>query len=237
MSQPTQRQYRYRLPRPVRPAGWPAARNSGSSRLVNAIAVAVLAATIGVAYALKWSRAPQAALAASNAAPAVSAQPRLVERATKLGPVLPALPGSPTADQFAMPQLRDEASGLALVIPADRIPAQSRAVLLQRGSGSVPQLGERVTVHYDMFSWSTGALIDQVPAPITLWTGTAHPQVPDYLEQAIDHQPYGSQLLVVLGRGAADLQERLNSNDAYVLVVEVTAPQEQPALLATHHGH
>ena len=86
--------------------------------------------------------------------------------------------------------------------------------------------GSKINLRYDMYSWSTGELVDSSSLhsggvlPLTL--GGAERRIPGFVEQSLLGRTAGSRVQVVLGKNTKDLPDHLNSADGYVLVVDIS---------------
>ncbi|MEM7220865.1 MAG: hypothetical protein AAF515_21055 [Pseudomonadota bacterium] len=146
----------------------------------------------------------------------------------KQGDGKPATKDSPIGDDYDFPTMLDDNGALKMSIPDDPIPSRPSRRQLQEGNGAYLLDGDTVNLSYDMFSWSTGELVEAsaeiMPQGLdyTLGAGADNAvDVPDYLSHSIRGRRNGTQLQVVLEQGTDGLPGYLDPNDGYVLVVNI----------------
>lgn len=124
---------------------------------------------------------------------------------------------------FEFPAVTETANGLAIQTPVGAAPDFSARRSLTKGSGSAIEFGDPVVLNYNMYSWTTGELVDSTDTlddPLTILAGVTN-GVPDYLTKSLLGRQIGETIQVVFERGMADLPGYLDSDDAYVLVVNL----------------
>ncbi len=107
--------------------------------------------------------------------------------------------------------------------PAGAAPEFSARRTLSKGSGSVIEFGDPVVLDYEMYSWSSGELVestDSFDEPFTIRAGVTN-GIPDYLTKSLLGRQIGDTIQVVFERDMGDLPEYLDASDAYVLVVNL----------------
>ena len=126
---------------------------------------------------------------------------------------------------YALPALSGDTNMLSMSIPAGPAPAVASRRTVSQGSGEALSFGDVVTLKYDMFRWSDGALVDsseQYNVARTVLAGDSESQpVPDYLAKSLLGRSLGDVIQVVLPAGTDDLPAELDETDAHVLVVEL----------------
>lgn len=164
-------------------------------------------------------------------------EPTLLDATVKLGSTQSASPGAESGNDYDFPQVELTDAGLVMVIPDAPVPGRSSRRLLAAGSGAEVRRGDDVQLRYDMYSWSTGALVESSDAALggdlAVTLGDRIRQIPEYLEKSLLGRKLGSRVQVVLGQRESDLPDHLNPYDGYVVVVDVLPPGEQPAARAS----
>ena len=126
---------------------------------------------------------------------------------------------------YAFPALSGDTDMLSMSIPAGPAPAIASRRTVSQGSGEALSFGDVVTLKYDMFRWSDGALVDsseQYNVARTVLAGDSESQpVPDYLAKSLLGRSLGDVIQIVLPAGTDDLPAELDESDAHVLVVEL----------------
>lgn len=126
---------------------------------------------------------------------------------------------------FTMPTVETHAGALSLSIPADPTPEFESRAVVSEGSGEVINFGQAVTLKYDLFRWSDGAIVDSSAMYEFAHTAeagnTQSSALPDYVSSSLLGRSLGDIMQIVLPRGTADLPQNLDSEDAYVLLVEL----------------
>lgn len=127
------------------------------------------------------------------------------------------------SNDFAFPDVTNVAAGANMEKPAGAAPEFSARRTISKGSGSPIEFGQPVVLNYNMYSWSTGELVDSTDTldePLTIRAGVTN-GIPDYLTKSLLGRQVGEKIQVVFEKNMDDLPEYLDSNDAYVLVVSV----------------
>lgn len=155
----------------------------------------------------------------------------VVGNVLKQGDIVVADGKTTSTNDFSFPDVMNKkADGNAdwvLVIKDEPIPNQSSRRELISGTGVAVKMGDAVTIRYDMFSWSTGELVDSTQnleqKNLTVTAGdlaTGNP-VPIELNNALLNRKEGTRLQVIFPRLMRDLPPYLNRFDAYVLIVDI----------------
>ena len=127
------------------------------------------------------------------------------------------------SNDFTFPAVTDAATGNGIEMPAGAAPEFSARRTLSKGTGSPIEFGDPVVLQYDMYSWSTGELIestDTLDEPLTIRAGVTN-GVPEYLTKSLLGRQVGDKMQVVFERGMEDLPDYLDNSDAYVLIVSL----------------
>ena len=127
------------------------------------------------------------------------------------------------SNDFAFPAVTDVAAGANIAIPTGPAPEFSARRTISKGAGSPIEFGDPVVLNYNMYSWSTGELVDSTDTldePLTIRAGVTN-GIPDYLTKSLLGRQIGDKLQVVFEQDMEDLPEYLDSSDAYVLVVSL----------------
>lgn len=127
------------------------------------------------------------------------------------------------SSDFAFPAVTDTGDGAGIEVPEGPAPEFSDRRTVSKGAGNVIKFGDPVVLKYNMYSWSTGELVDSTDTldePLTILAGVTN-GVPDYLTKSLLGRQVGETIQVVFERNMADLPEYLDSEDAYVLVVSL----------------
>lgn len=128
---------------------------------------------------------------------------------------------------FVFPEVLSNDNGEAVIVIDDvPIPKHSARRELTHGAGKVGRAGDHVHFHYDMFSWSTGEMIESTYAfdgPLKVILGnTQHSiQIPLDLHNALLNRAEGTKMQVILPQQANGLPDGMNLYDGYVLMVEI----------------
>lgn len=169
-----------------------------------------------------------------------------ITRVLKVGNTDAASDDSVYGDDYALPTvIRQDDGSMALMINDAPLPSMSSRQELEPGEGGrITRIGDRVQFRFDMFSWSTGELVasthqmalrgDVSTAPvtpnpegtdsalvITLGDRVDGTQVPLVLHNALLNRREKAKLQVVFERRMNDLPSLYDSNDAYVLIVDI----------------
>jgi len=127
------------------------------------------------------------------------------------------------SNDFAFPGVTNVAGEAGIELPNGAAPEFSARRTLSKGSGSPIEFGDPVVLNYNMYSWSTGELVDSTDTldePLTVRAGVTT-GVPAYLSKSLLGRQVGDQLQLVFETGMDDLPAYLDDSDAYVLVVSV----------------
>jgi len=127
------------------------------------------------------------------------------------------------AQDFKFPTVAEEAGAVNVSVPEGPLPTFSARRTLSSGTGSTLSFGDPVVVRYSMYSWSSGELIETTDAfdePVTIRAGVSE-GVPDFLSKSLLGRKLGDRIQVVFESGMEDLPSYLDSNDAYILVVDL----------------
>jgi len=115
------------------------------------------------------------------------------------------------------------ANGALTEIPAGPKPAFPARRTLSAGGGSVIEFGDPVVLSYEMYSWTTGALVETTADfedPITVQAGVSD-GLPDYLSNSLLGRNIGDKMQIIFQPGMEDLPEYLDSEDAYVVLLDL----------------
>lgn len=131
--------------------------------------------------------------------------------------------GEIVSNDFAFPEVA-EANGVVNVeIPSGPKPAFPARRTLSAGGGNTIAFGDPVVLKYNMYSWSTGELVestDNFDEPLTIRAGLTE-GIPDYLTNSLLGRKIGDRLQVIFQAGMEDLPEYLDNTDAYVVVLDL----------------
>jgi len=125
-------------------------------------------------------------------------------------------------NDFTFPDVA-AANGTLSTIPAGAKPAFPARRTLATGNGSVVEFGDPVVLSYSMYSWSTGELVettDDFEDPFTVHAGITD-GIPDYLSNSLLGRNIGDKMQIIFQPGMEDLPEYLDSEDAYVVVLDL----------------
>ena len=131
--------------------------------------------------------------------------------------------GAIISNDFAFPGVINVAVDPEMQKPVGPAPEFSARRTLSKGTGSPIEFGDPVVLDYNMYSWTTGELVettDTLDEPLTIRAGVTN-GIPDYLTKSLLGRQIGDTMQVVFERDMADLPEYLDSSDAYVLVVNL----------------
>ena len=151
----------------------------------------------------------------------------IVSAAIKHGEVTEATLSTPTGDDYDFPEVVETDAGIVLSIPDAPVPSRSSRRLLKEGNGAYVSIGSTVNLTYDMFSWSTGKLVDSSrfasgePFIYTLGSRQNPMEIPNALQKAISGRTSGSRVQIILEQGEEGLSSYFNPNDGYVLIVDI----------------
>lgn len=145
-----------------------------------------------------------------------------VQELEKVGTTSAATNTTRKSGKFELPAIRSGQAGTTMTIPAGPLPSFSARRTLNQGNGAVMGYGDNVALQYDMFSWSTGELVESTTLDGSELTIALHENgdVPNYLVDALLGRKRGDTIQVVFEAGMEDLPEYLNPDDAYILIVQ-----------------
>lgn len=130
-----------------------------------------------------------------------------------------------SGSDFSFPEIVEQDGAITMTIPNGKVPVFPARRTVLSGSGPVVEFGDAVTLKYDMFSWSTGELVESSSqyeeAHIVKGGNSDNYPIPDYLAKSLLGRSLGDTIQVVLPAGTEDLPDYLDITDAYVLVVEL----------------
>jgi peptidylprolyl isomerase len=139
---------------------------------------------------------------------------------------LPRAVGEAQTPQTGMPTVVLAPSGQPRVqIPKSQAPAELKIVDLIKGRGETVSIGDKVTLHYSGFLWSTGAKFDSswdTGAPVQ-WELTENGFIKGFVE-ALDGAVVGSQVLAVIppSSGYGDqASDSIPANSTLVFVIDI----------------
>lgn len=95
--------------------------------------------------------------------------------------------------------------------------------VITKGSGNIIEFGDPVVLRYNMYSWTTGELVestDSFDEPLTIRAGVSE-GVPQYLSDSLLGRSIGDTIQVVFESGMSDLPSYLDATDSYVVVVDL----------------
>ena len=134
--------------------------------------------------------------------------------------------GSPLIQSaFAFPdvQLSNGTDVENFSAPLGPLPEFSARRTLSAGSGDVVAFGDPVQLKYNMYSWTSGELVettDEFDEAVIINAGIAE-GVPAFLSSSVLGRNKGEMLQIVYEAGMEDLPGYLDNSDAYVMVLEV----------------
>lgn len=109
----------------------------------------------------------------------------------------------------------DERVGAKPTFPARRV--------LVEGVGNRIEFGDSVVLRYNLYSWTTGELVestDDFDEPLTIRAGVSE-GVPQYLSDSLLGRNIGDTIQVVFESEMSDLPSYLDASDSYVVVVDL----------------
>lgn len=127
------------------------------------------------------------------------------------------------SQDFAFPTVSEVNGSFSISSPEGETPSFPARRTVEAGSGSTVEFSDPVVIRYNMFSWATGELVestDDFDEPVTIRAGVTE-GVPEYLSHSLLGRKIGDTIQIIFEEGMEDLPEYLDSNDAYVLVVEL----------------
>lgn len=126
---------------------------------------------------------------------------------------------------FSFPSVTMQDDGMSMVIPGGPLPKFPARRTVKNGTGQTIEFGDAVTLKYDMFAWSNGALVESstlFEEAHTVKGGVSDDfPIPEYLAKSLLGRKLGDTVQVVLPVGTVDLPAYLDQSDAYVLLVEL----------------
>jgi len=130
-----------------------------------------------------------------------------------------------SGNDFSFPVISDDGINLSMAIPNDPLPRFAARRTARAGSGNPVGFGDAVILKYDMFSWTTGDLVEsssQFDTALTVNSGVSqNVPIPEFLSQSLAGRSLGDVVQIILPAGAEDLPDYFDSNDAYVVLVEL----------------
>lgn len=127
------------------------------------------------------------------------------------------------SQDFAFPTVSETNGSFEISSPEGDAPSFPARRTVEAGSGSTVEFSDPVVIRYNMFSWTTGELVestDDFNEPVTIRAGVTE-GVPEYLSHSLLGRKIGDTIQIIFEEGMEDLPEYLDSNDAYVLVIEL----------------
>lgn len=130
-----------------------------------------------------------------------------------------------SAADFNFPEVVNTNGSITMTIPNGPAPSYPARREISSGGGQTIQFGDPVSLKYDMFSWSTGELVEsssQFEEAHVVKAGMSESfPVPEILSQSLLGRSLGDTLQIVFPVGTEDLPSNLDTNDAYILLVEL----------------
>jgi len=131
----------------------------------------------------------------------------------------------PSGGDFSFPEIVSENGGFSMSIPSGQPPEFPARRTVASGNGQIVKFGDPVSLKYDMFSWTTGELVEsssQFDEAHIVKSGVSDGvPVPDYVAKSLLGRSLGDTIQIVLPAETEDLPDYLDSSDAYVLLVEL----------------
>ena len=131
--------------------------------------------------------------------------------------------GAIVNSDFAFPAVSEANGSFEISSPLGDAPTFSARRTLEAGSGNTIEFGDPVVLRYEMFSWSTGEMVestDDFDEPVTIRAGITE-GVPEHLSHSLLGRKIGEKIQIIFEEGMEDLPGYLDSDDAYVLVIEL----------------
>lgn len=130
-----------------------------------------------------------------------------------------------SAADFNFPEVVNTNGSITMTIPNGPAPSFPARRDISSGGGQTIQFGDPVSLKYDMFSWSTGELVEsssQFEEAHVVKAGMSESfPVPEILSQALLGRSLGDTLQIVFPVGTEDLPSNLDNTDAFILLVEL----------------
>lgn len=126
-------------------------------------------------------------------------------------------------NDFAFPSVTEVDDRFSISAPKGATPTFPARRTLEAGSGNTIEFNDPVVLRYEMFSWSTGELVESTEdfdEPVTVRAGVTE-GVPEFLSHSLLGRKIGERIQIIFEEGMEDLPEYLDANDAYVLVIEL----------------
>jgi len=126
------------------------------------------------------------------------------------------------SNDFTFPSIA-AANGALEVLPAGPLPLFPARRTLTTGTGGTVEFGDPVVLSYEIYSWSTGELIEstaEFDEPVTVRAGVTE-GIPDYLSNSLLGRNIGDRMQIIFQPGMEDLPVYLDSTDAYVVVLDL----------------
>lgn len=127
------------------------------------------------------------------------------------------------SSDFTFPSVNETDGTFGISAPQGNTPSFSARRTLEAGSGNTIEFNDPVVLRYEMFSWSTGELVESsndLDEPITVRAGTSE-GTPEYLSHSLLGRKIGEKMQIIFEAGTDDLPEHLDPSDAYVVVLEL----------------
>jgi len=126
------------------------------------------------------------------------------------------------SNDFTFPAVA-AANGMLSEVPTGSKPAFPARRMLSAGSGSAVEYGDPVVLSYNMYSWSTGELVESTAdfeEPVTVQAGVTE-GIPDYLSNSLLGRNIGDKMQIIFQPGMEDLPDYLDDTDAYIVVLDL----------------
>ncbi len=126
-------------------------------------------------------------------------------------------------NDFSFPTVNETNGTFVISNPEGEAPRFSARRTVEAGSGATIEFSDPVVVKYQMYSWNTGELVENTndfDEPVTIRAGITE-GVPEYLSHSLLGRKIGDKIQIIFEEGMEDLPEYLDSEDAYVLVIEL----------------
>lgn len=127
------------------------------------------------------------------------------------------------ANEYELPQVVVEDGGTRLDERVGAKPTFPARRVVSEGNGNTIEFGDPVVLRYNLYSWTTGELVettDSFDEPLTIRAGVAE-GVPQFLSDSLLGRKVGAIIQVVFESGMSDLPSYLDASDSYVVVVEL----------------
>ncbi len=127
------------------------------------------------------------------------------------------------SNDFRFPTVTQSANQIRVDIPEGALPEFSARRTINNGTGTTLEFGDPVVLKYEMYSWSTGEMVEtsaDLEEAFTVRAGVAD-GVPEFLAESLLGRNIGDRVEIVFKAGLEDLPTYLDNSDAYVLVVDL----------------